>query len=230
MWEKFMAVLGVCELFRGMDAKEILSLIPCLRPSVRAFPRGEMICQAGQPQDEIGIVLEGEIQIIRENLDGSRLIIGQTGPGELFGEISAYAGQARWPGTVLTQTSGHVLFLHTGKLLEPCCQSCDFHRRLIRNMLAIVARKAMVMNRRLDYLRMGGMRQKLAAYLYEQYRQSGSKTFLLPVNREEMADYLGVSRPSMSRELGRMKNEEMIDFYKSSFTIRNVDSLRAARG
>ena len=225
-----MSVLNKCELFEGMGDQEINSLIPCLRPSVRSFSRGELISQAGQLQYAIGIVLDGEVQIVKEDIDGSRLILGMLGPGELFGEVSAYAGQERWPSTVVAMASGQVLFLHTQKLLEPCCQTCDFHRRLIRNMLGIVARKAMEMNRRIHYLRIGGMRQKLAAYLYEQYRQTGVRTFLLQMNREQMADYLNVSRPSMSRELGRMKEDGIIDFYKSSFTIRNVDALRDARG
>ena len=46
------------------------------------------------------------------------------------------------------------------------------------------------------------------------------------MNREALADYLNVSRPSMSRELGRMKDEGVIDFYRSSFVVKDVEALK----
>jgi hypothetical protein len=50
-------------------------------------------------------------------------------------------------------------------------------------MLRIVARKTLVMNSRINYLKLRGMREKLAAYLFEQSRQAGSQTFMIPMNR-----------------------------------------------
>jgi CRP-like cAMP-binding protein len=74
---------------------------------------------------------------------------------------------------------------------------------------------------------MKGMREKLASYLLEQSEINSNMTFDLPINREALADYLNVSRPSMSRELGRMRDEGVIDFYRSSFIIRDPEAVRA---
>lgn len=225
MLKPFMSVLKKCPLFQGLDEAGISNLLPCFKPTLREFQKGDLICLAGDAQETIGIVLAGEVQVQNEDFAGNRLIIGVFGPGELFGEVSAYAGRGVWPNTVVAGSAGKVLFIPFDMLSQPCCRVCDFHQSMIRNMLGIVAGKAMIMNKRLSYFKLRSMREKLAAFLYEQYKLNGSRTFLVGMNREELADYLNVSRPSMSRELGRMKEEGIIDFFRSSFTIKNLNLL-----
>lgn len=230
MYKPYANVLKQCPLFEGLAENDILSLLPCLRPALHEFQKGDLLCQAGSPQDTFGIVLAGTVQVQKDDFAGNRLLIGSFGPGELFGEVSAYAGRGRWPNTVIASSIGKVLFMPFSQLSQTCCRACDFHQTMIRNMLGIVARKAMIMNSRLNFLKLRSMREKLAAFLVEQYKQNGTRTFLVAMNREELADYLNVSRPSMSRELGRMKDEGLIDFYRSSFTIKDLEALKLARG
>ena len=226
MNESWLPSLLKCQLFEGFDAEATKSLLPCFNAESRNFAKGDVLKQTGDPQQTIGIVIEGEVQVLKEDYAGNRLIIGIFGPGEIFGEVAAFAGLNRWPNTVVASTDGMVLYIPFIKITQPCCRVCDAHQRMIRNMLSIVAGKAMIMNNRIGFLKMKGMREKLTAFLYDQYRQSGNKTFLVPMNRDDLADFLNVSRPSMSRELGRMRAEGLIDYFRSSFTILDLESLR----
>jgi CRP-like cAMP-binding protein len=226
MVEKWLPVLRDCGIFQGLADPDILDLVPCFQPAIRSYARDDVIARVDDPQDSIGIVLEGEIMVQKEDYAGNRLIIGTFGPSEIFGEVAAFAGVGAWPNMVVANTKCQVFFLPVEKFTHPCSKICDAHQLLIENMLRIVARKALIMNNRISYLKIRSMREKLAAYLYEQYRIAGSRTFTIPMNREQLADYLNVSRPSMSRELGRIRDEGVIDFYRSSFTIKDVDALR----
>lgn len=222
----WLPVLRACDLFIGHADAQILSLMPCFQARVHEYRKGEAIAIAGEAQDVFGIVLSGEILVQKEDYAGNRLIIGIFTPSEIFGEVSVYAGATRWPNTVQANTACSALFLSYAKVSQPCCNVCQSHQLLITNMLGIIARKALNMNSRISYLKLRGMREKLAAYLYEQYMMNGSRNFMLPMNREQLADYLNVSRPSMSRELGRMRDEGVIDFFRSSFTIKDIAGLR----
>ncbi|MGI6299157.1 MAG: Crp/Fnr family transcriptional regulator [Saccharofermentanales bacterium] len=224
--EAALPALRNCELFKGHTDEQILQLMPCFCPRIQLFRKDEAIAIAGQPQKVFGIVLTGEVMIQKEDYAGNRLIIGIMGPSELIGEVSVYAGTYRWPNNVFATTASTVMFLPYEKISQPCCNVCQSHQLLIGNMLSIVARKAIAMNNRINYLKLRGMREKLAAYLFEQQLQAGSHNFMVPLKREELADYLNVSRPSMSRELSRMRSEGIIDFYRSSFTIKDLDALR----
>ena len=226
MHEMWLPVLKTCGIFNSMPDEDILNLLPCFGAFNQTYNKGDVIGQTGDIQTSIGVVLEGEVLIQKEDYAGNRLIIGALGPGEVFGEVAAFAGVGVWPNMVLASSRCQILFIPVDKVTQPCCNICNAHQVLTRNMLNIVARKAMTMNNRINYLKIKSMREKLAAYLYEQYQHTGNRTFMLTLNREQLADFLNVSRPSMSRELGRIRDEGIIDFYRSSFTIKNLAALR----
>ena len=93
-------------------------------------------------------------------------------------------------------------------------------------MLKILSQKALRLNRKVEYLEIKGIRQKLCTYLLEQRRVNRSDTFILPMSKSELAEYLSVSRSSMSRELGLLRDENVLDFYLSSVRLLDVDAIK----
>ncbi len=107
-----------------------------------------------------------------------------------------------------------------------CAESCPWHKALISNMLKIVSEKALMLNQKVNYLTIKSLRGRISAFLLDHYKKARQTTLTLPLNRNEMADYLNVSRPALSREMGRMKDEGLIDFYLSTFRILDLDALK----
>ena len=96
------------------------------------------------------------------------------------------------------------------------------------NMLSVVSEKAINLNRKVEYLAMKSLRAKLSRFLLEQYKKAGKTMFVMPLNRSELSDFLNVSRPSLSREMCRMRDEGIIDFYRSSVQILDEEALKKA--
>jgi CRP-like cAMP-binding protein len=117
------------------------------------------------------------------------------------------------------------MYMPPDKILGQCEKACPGHRKLIMNMLGILSRRAMTLSRKLEYLSIKSMRGRIARFLVEQYRKSGQTTFMLPMNRNELADFLNVSRPSLSRELCRMRDDGLLDFHRSSLQLKDIDAL-----
>ena len=86
-------------------------------------------------------------------------------------------------------------------------------------MLAVVAEKALFLNRRLGHLSRRTTREKLLSYLAEQAERAGSRTFAIPFNRQELADYLCVERSAMSAQLGKLRDEGILRFQGSRFEL-----------
>ena len=93
-------------------------------------------------------------------------------------------------------------------------------------MLGLVSNRGLLLNKRLEYLSLRSVREKIATYFLEQYDKLGKPKFKLPMNRNELAEFLNVTRPSLSRELGKMRDEGFIDFERSSISLVDVDSLK----
>ena len=79
-------ILKKIPLFRGVSPEEAERMLGCLNAVRRRYEPEERILWAGQAAERLGAVLEGKVQIIREDEDGARTILAGAGPGELFAE------------------------------------------------------------------------------------------------------------------------------------------------
>ncbi|MBN1777150.1 MAG: Crp/Fnr family transcriptional regulator [Clostridiales bacterium] len=213
-------------LFRGIAPEDLQALTDCFCPLVKRYQKGEIAVNVADPLRGVGIVLRGEIEIAHENAAGSKSLLAVIGQGQTFGEVAAFAGQNNWPATVTARCDCVLMFVPPERFLGNCPRACGFHKTLIQNMLRILSEKALRLNRKVEYLEIKGIRQKLCTYLLEQRRINRSDTFILPMNKSELADYLSVSRPSMSRELGLLRDQGVLDFYLSSVRLLDVEAVK----
>lgn len=202
------------------------TVFDCLKPKVSSYGKNEWVTIAGEKFTALGVVLAGEVVVSKENAAGKRIIVAVNSHGEIFGEMAAFSGEGVWPVTVAAREASTVMFLSAGKIVENCERSCLSHRQLITNMLKIVSGEAFMLNRKLEYMMIKSIRGKISVFLLEQYKRIGQATFMLPLKRNELADFLNVSRPSLSREMCRLRDEGVIDFYKNSIKIKDLDTLK----
>lgn len=224
--EKVIACLYETSLFRGIDKPGIQNMINCLNPRIHYYKKNENIAMSGDPFHGIGIVIEGEAVIAKENIAGNRAILTVLKQGDMFGEMISFTEKKVWPVTVTAQSDSEVIFISPEKIITRCEKMCDSHQILIQNMLKIMSKKALILSRKVDYLSIRSLRGRLCAYLIEQWKLQETPVFSLPMNRDELADFFNVARPSISRELSKMKDEGYIDFHKSAFKIIDFEAMK----
>ena len=95
-------------------------------------------------------------------------------------------------------------------------------------MMILLGEKNYHLNTKMELLLLKGMREKLATYLLLEARKQKTTSFTISLNRNQLADYLNVSRSSMCRELGRMQEEGIIEYYQNSFKILDEKRLHEA--
>ena len=199
--------LSACSLFAGLTQDEIAAILPCLSARQAGFRRGQFLLRAGDEVRFAGVVLAGEVELLQA-----------AGPGELFAEAFACV-QARAPVSVLCKTDGRVLYLDTHAVFSPCEKGCTQHRTLSQNLIRVLAEKNMQLNEKAGYLSQRSTREKLLAYLSAQARRTGSASFRIPFDRQQLADFLSVNRSAMSAELSKMQREGLLRAERSDFTL-----------
>lgn len=227
MYRKYKNVLRESQLFQNIDEAGLLHLLHFLNPKIQNYERHSFISMVGDTANSIGIILEGEAVVVKESAAGRRTVMALLKPGDIFGEAAAFSRKTSWPASVQAQEFCTLLFIPGDHIITGCENLCSLHRILIRNILGIISEKALMLNKKVEYLTIKSMREKIATYLLDQIKETGQLNFNIPMKRHELADFLSVSRPSMSREMSRMRDEGIIDFYKSSFTIKNFDALKS---
>lgn len=223
--EQYFPILNKCALFHGIEEQNYKSLLGCLDIQVKNYDEEEYIFFAGDKVNQIGIVLSGRVEILKENLAGSKHIISILEPSHMFAEGIVCTASRLSPVTVQVMEAARVMMIPYEKVVRSCGKSCAYHFELVQNMMMVLGEKNLILNWKLDLLTLKGMREKLASYLIKASMENGSRTFQIPLNRTELADFLNVSRTSMCRELTRMKDEGLIDLYGRSFKILNPEKL-----
>ncbi|HHW23009.1 MAG TPA: Crp/Fnr family transcriptional regulator [Clostridiaceae bacterium] len=227
MNENYIKALLKCKLFNNIEIDDLEDLVSCLKPVFKCFTRNSIVVHNGDPLEGLGIILEGEAVIFKESISGNRLLIKNIGEGELFGEVAAFAGKKDWPALVQAITPLTVCFIPKDRITAQCSNACKWHNTMINNMLELVSQRALMLSKKLEYISIKTMRSKLCTYIYEQFRNSKTMTVMLPLNRAQLADFLNVSRPSMSRELARMRDEGIIDYHLSTVKILDMERLKS---
>ncbi len=75
------------------------------------------------------------------------------------------------------------------------------------------------MNEKLTHVTQRTLREKLLSYLSDESARAGGPRFDIPLNRQQLADYLSADRSALSSELGKMRDEGVITFEKNHFEL-----------
>ena len=215
-------ILRSTQLFHGLGAEALSDLLTRLRAARRSFIRGEVLVHAGAPNRSVGVVLAGWIEAARPAPDGSRLPITRMGPGGVFGDVLG-GSSLDSPVTVTARTACDVLLIPYERLLRP---DSPAGQQVLQNLVRTISDKYFLLARRVDLLLLHSLRAKAAAYLVAEADRLERTTFRIPFTRAQLADYLNCDRSALSRELSRMQREGLLDTYRSSFKLHDIDALR----
>ena len=207
-------------LFQGLTDKDLNTLSAAGFLRQKAFTKHEIIFHAGSRVQEIGVVLRGTVHI--ENLDlwGTKSILSSIPAGQAFAETYAFCGDSLMVDATAAEDC-EVLFLST-RALSDTSVSPAVRNTLLQNLLAVSMRKNLSLSQRIFCTTPKTVRGRLLTYFSAQAAKSGGLEFEIPFNRQQMADYLNLDRSALSKELGRMRDEGLLEFEKNHFTLKQL--------
>lgn len=205
-------------LFQGISKEELSTLLPCLEAAERSYKKGQVILSEGEPTQWMGVVLQGLVILSCPDIWGRNTILGSAGTGSVFAEAYACVPGEPLMIRVSAAEDSQVLMLNLQRVLSGC-GSCPCHTQLVQNLLRVCAGKSLQLSRRILHTSPKSIRGRLESYFSECVKKSGSLSFTIPFNRQQLADYLGVDRSAMSSELSRMRREGRILVERNRFTM-----------
>ena len=213
---------GLC---REFTQDEILSLIEEKDTDIKRYEKGSFIFEEDDTPDKLYVLIEGYVEVSKMTFSGKKILITTSeNPGDMFAEVYMFMGKGKYDMSAKAVEESVVLSV-----------SCDFFEnishnikagvsaKIRKNLMSIFAMKAYNLSGKVRLLGCGSIREKIALYLIENQTASGQIT--KNPSREELSDYLNVTRPSLSRELGNMEKEGIIKLDGRKITIVSQDKL-----
>ena len=188
---------------------------------VKEYPNHHTIEFEGDISKYIGIVLEGKIFINAYSLAGKTFIINTLTPGMIFGDVLLFGSKSNvYPGNVITKGKTVIAIIPNDDVKWYINNNPTF----LNNFLSLLSDKVYSINRKSKLLSQDSIRDKIQFFLHQEMKNQGSNKIRLNMTKEELANILFVQRPSLSRELIKMRDEGMIEFDRWSITLLSAES------
>lgn len=215
--------LNGMDLFGKIQEQEINSVLSCLGAMARQYKKGEFIFLEGEYLDCIGAVMRGTVQMIKEDVWGQKSILLTMERGAVFGESFVCGDRKGSTVSFLAAADCRILLMNFHKVMKTCSAACVYHQRLVENMVILLARRNVQLMDKMEIISKKTIRGRILTWMSQQVQEQGSRRFVSPLGRLELADYLCVDRSALTRELGKMQEEGLLDYDKNLFELKEWD-------
>jgi len=182
--EEYLSILRKSNLFSGVQPEEISAMLKCLSARIKHYKKDEFIIRSGDYIRSVGMVLTGTALIIQEDFWGKRTIISEAMSGALFAETYACIPSIPIEMSVISDSECDVLFMDFNRIMNVCTSACSFHTRLLQNFLSSIARRNLILTKKMQHMSKKTIREKLLSYLSAESLKNNSSTFDIPFNRQ----------------------------------------------
>ncbi len=217
--EKYLEIIKKCPLFFDIEEENLLRMLTCLGARVEEFDKKYTVMAEGNPAKYIGIVLSGSVQMMQMDFYGNRSLLGNVLATEVFCESFACAQVESVPVTVEAREKSEIMLIDCDHILHTCSNNCEFHRRLIFNMMKNLAVKNLGYHEKIEVTAKRTTRDKLLTYLMLCAKRAAKNSFEIPFDRQELADYLEVDRSGLSAEISKLRKEGILLNTKNHFVL-----------
>ncbi|AJA48981.1 cyclic nucleotide-binding protein [Clostridium pasteurianum DSM 525 = ATCC 6013] len=214
-------VLRNCVIFKNFHGESIKVLLDKIDYKVYSYSKDETIAMEGDSCSSIGIVLNGSIEIKKFFASGKTIAIAKFLSGDIFGEVIIFSDMNKYPSTIIASGNCKILFISKKDIVT----LCKMDNLILNNFMGLLSNKILMLNKKLKNLSYETLRQKITSLLLENYYIDKKNIFQISSSRKQMAEELGIPRPSLSRELVNMKKDGLIDFHKNTFKILNLEAM-----
>ncbi|MBU3109533.1 Crp/Fnr family transcriptional regulator [Clostridium gasigenes] len=220
--EEYLEVLQKCSIFKGMENEYIKNILKEKNYKIVNYNKGDIIAIEDSECEYIGIVLSGSVEIENIYESGRSLTIQRFIEGSTFGEAIVFSTRKTYPATVMASVKSNIMFIPNNTIIELCSSDKNF----LWNFMSLLSEKVLMINNKMKIISLSSIRQKLAKFILEQVNIQKSEKIKLNVNKKELAEYLGIQRPSLSRELIRMQEDGILESNKNEINVLDMNTLK----
>lgn len=222
----YYSTIGNYDLFKGISPSDLAAVLDCAGAKIENYSKNIILAPADRDIVDAGLILKGNVAMIKEDEHGHQSLITYMKEGELFGEIFSEIKDNASTVRFRTMTKCTIMYIPVGRILNVCKNSCPFHSRLIFNLFKSLSKTNAGLVRKIDAISRTTIREKILAYLGEEleYANRANHTpdnhrITIPMNKTEMAQYLCVHRSALLREIAAMRQDGLISVNGQTFTI-----------
>lgn len=203
-------------IFKGFDKSSKRKLLKDLEANIMSFNKNVSLLKQMDKGNLIGILEDGDAQIVRTDYDGNKIIIEHLKVGSIFGLRFSLLQNDEYD--IITKSECKFIFIDYD-LIKLEFRRSKYYQKFLINLLDILSSMVYEKNERINILTRKNTREKLIEYFDKESKKAFSKEFYLPFNLTELAEYLSIDRSAMMREIKKLKDDKVIESFGNKIRL-----------
>jgi CRP-like cAMP-binding protein len=208
------AILKTIPLFSQLPLGDLSPLVSGNELYLKSYSKNATVYNHKDRCGTLDIVLSGSLVAYSLLESGSAMTMFEFSKGQILGANLLFGNTDAYPFTIYCLSDARILHVTKKAILE-LLRDYGFAMRFIQ-MLSDNSQK---LNRKITMATQRTLRENLLEYLRQQSVLQRSNSIVLPISKKQLADYLGVQRPSLFRELKALKDERLIDVFNRTIQL-----------
>lgn len=209
------------QLFKNISEKELGNIFKCVTFIKRTYHKGEVIAHEDDECLSLGLIILGSVEIKRIYSNGKSITIQRLEEGDVFGEALCFSSQGNYPATVEAVGKTTIFFIRKEEIINLCLKE----PKVLENFITLLSDKVFKLNAKIKNISFKSLNHRVINYILESSKKQGNNKIKLKVSKESIAAALGMPRPSLSRELMKLRNENLINFGRDYIEIKDFNVL-----
>ncbi len=202
-------------IFTNINPNIKNELLKHIKLITKEYFRGEKIFLENELCSSIAIIKRGVIKAVQNFEDGHEKIIRILNPNEIIGLSLIFSSNPFYKASFYCETLSTIQFIDKQDLLYLMEQN----NQIKSNILSLISDYSNKLSDHIKLLSYKTIRQKLCAFLYNEYKRTKATSFLILYTKTELASFLNIERPSLSLELSKLIKEGIIANQNKLYTI-----------
>jgi CRP/FNR family transcriptional regulator, dissimilatory nitrate respiration regulator len=218
--ENFFNELTKTNVFKGLNEEAIAELMKNKPYQLKKFEKDEYVAYGQDPCNDMLIVVQGSVRGEMTDFTGKRLKIEDIVAPRPLAIAFIFGSNNRFPVDIIANEPSLVAIFPRDVLIY-LLQHSQF---ILNNYLDAISSRTQFLSNKIKFLSFKTIKEKIANYILSQISSDG-KTVRLRQTQSELADFFGVTRPSLARALSEMEKEGLLMVDRKEVTILSKEKL-----
>ncbi len=210
------------EIFDGIAFEDVEPMLCRLNAAKKVYSKGDAVELAGFEAKKLHVIVSGRLHVYEKTFGGHQVLVREICRGEVLGMWLLFVTEITcWPGTVVAAEQTTVIALDMAATRRMLWEAATPQvARFAVNVSKSLVRAFYTTWRKLAVMSTPTIETKVQIYLSTLRNEAGRAGVVkVPFNRKLMAEYFGVTRPALSKALGRMRDRGLLSWRRKEFTI-----------
>ena len=195
--------------FENISKKNINKLLDLLYADTYIIKKNECLPKTIIDNKSIIIIVNGYIHVIRNTIDGNDIIVDELEENDVYGSSLSYIKSNEYE--MIAKEDSKVIVIDEDILINFDDTSKLYYFQFIKNLFKILTEIMREKNERIRIITKKTIRDKLLDYFSILRKKNNSVNIYIPYSYGALADYLGVNRSALMREIKNLKEEGFIE-------------------